>query len=535
MKVGTVLVATDTNPLYCDFIPLFVKAWKTLIPEADVCIVMIANEIPERFRQYSEHIKLFPPIEGIHTAFQAQCIRLLYPRLISRDEGVLITDMDMLPMRRSYYTDPIANISGDTFVVYRDVCLPGEISMCYNIAHPAVWRGVFGEEDAVDILRRWYAPTNYDGQHGGVGWGTDQVILVKMFNEWNGPKVVLNDTITRFGRLDRIHPWVFADKNALKARIQKGEYADYHCMRPYSENKEINDFVVNCLPGGTNVFSFCLYGPETPKYYFGLMENIRLINEHFPDWKIFVYLGNDVPESFISKLRTNPSVILRHTGVDGHKNSIYRFFAIDEPSVTTMMVRDADSRVHWKDRWAIRNFIESSSGVHIIRDHIEHTIQILAGLWGIKKSALSFSIQDAYKEWTPIFAGSGDKNDPNGFGIDQNFLKMVLYPRLASSVLVHYSNNRLMIGEVGIEFPFEWKNDVYCGRVELEYMDKYYPDNPHKKRPGLNLPKGSVRLSAAAPSPAPAPAQPVPAVKEIPLTIREPPKTPLFLNFLNRK
>ena len=533
MKVGTVLVATDTNPLYCDFIPNFVKAWNTLLPEADICIVMIANEIPEQFKQYSKYIKLFTPIEGIHTAFQAQCIRLLYPRLITRDEGVLITDMDMLPMRRSYYTDPVANIAEDTFVVYRDVCLPGEISMCYNIAHPSVWRGVFGEEDAVDILQRWYAPTNYDGRHGGVGWGTDQVILVKMFNEWNGPKVVLNDRITGFGRLDRIHPWVFSDRTALRNRIKRGEYADYHCMRPYNDYKEINDFVVDSLPKEMNAFSFCLYGPETPKYYFGLLENIRLINQHFPDWKIFVYLGNDVPESFEKRLRSNPTLVTRRTGVDGHLNSIYRFFAIDEPSVSTMMVRDADSRVHWKDRWAIRNFMDSSSGVHIIRDHIEHTIQILAGLWGVKKSAIPFSVQELYQTWTPRFAGSGNRDEPTGFGIDQNFLKLVLYPMISTEALVHYSNNRLMVGELGIEFPFEWKNDVYCGRVELEYLDKFYPDNPHVKRPGLQLPKVPVRLNLSSPTPPQVvtpPPQPIPDVR-----IREPSNTPLFLNFLNRK
>jgi hypothetical protein len=280
-----------------------------------------------------------------------------------------------------------------------------------------------------------------------------------------------------------------------------------------------------------NVFSFCLYGPETPKYYFGLLENILLINTYFPDWRIFVYLGNDVVESFINKLRANPTVVLRHTGVDGHKNSIYRFFAIDEPSVTTMMVRDADSRVHWKDRWAIRNFMDSKYGVHIIRDHVEHTSNILAGLWGAKKQAVSFSIREMYSNWTPTFAGSGSKGDPNGFGIDQNFLKLELYPKLQPNALVHYSNNRLMMGEVGVEFPFQWKNDVYCGRIELEYLDNHYPDTPYPKRGGLQLPRAAVRLNVSAPPPASQPAPPT----EVPILIRQPVNTPVFLNFLNRK
>jgi hypothetical protein len=247
MKVGTVLVATDTNPLYMDFIPIFIKAWKSLLPEADVCVVLVANEIPEQFKQYTDCIKLFPPIPGVHTAFQAQCIRLLYPREIARDEGVLITDMDMLPMNRRYYVDSIEAIPQDHFVVYRDVCLPSEISMCYNVAHPSVWRSMFGVDDISTILQGWYSGTGYDGIHGGTGWNTDQTILVTKFNNWTGPKTILNDTITQFSRLDRVLPWQFHDTTTLRNRIQSGQYADYHCLRPYHDYKEMNDFIVRCL------------------------------------------------------------------------------------------------------------------------------------------------------------------------------------------------------------------------------------------------------------------------------------------------
>lgn len=469
MKLGTILVATDTNPLYCDFIPNFVTAWKTLVPEADICIVMIADAIPDAFQAYSPYIQLFPPIPGMHTAFQAQCIRLLYPRQIARDEGVLITDMDMLPMRRAYYVDTVANCPEDAFVVYRDVCLPNEISMCYNIAHPATWRAVFGDEPTAEILSRWYAPTNYDGQHGGVGWSTDQVILVRKFNEWNGPKVVLNDSITSYSRLDRIHPWVFQNRAQLKEHIQAGSFSDYHCIRPYAQNKDINDYVVKCLlPAKLNVFSFCIYGPEQPKYHGDLLRNIDIITEHFPDWRIFIYVGADTTESYIRTLNSYPNVLLRFTNIVGHKNSVHRFFAIDEPNVNLMMVRDADSHVHWKDRWAINDFLASGKGVHMIRDHPWHTCRILAGLWGIRKGVLKESIRDIYERWTPVSAGSG--KDPHGFGIDQNFLTVCIYDRIADDSIVHYSHDICMFaGEHLVKFPFEWNKEFYCGRREFEY------------------------------------------------------------------
>ena len=64
---------------------------------------------------------------------------------------------------------------------------------------------------------------------------------------WNGPKVTLNDSITKYKRLDRIHPWIFDNLSKLKDDIANGRYSDYHCLRPYSQFKQINDFVVASL------------------------------------------------------------------------------------------------------------------------------------------------------------------------------------------------------------------------------------------------------------------------------------------------
>jgi hypothetical protein len=247
MKIGTVVTATDLNPMYSDFIPNFVKAWKAVLPEADVHIVLIADEIPESLKPWSTHLILSKPIDGMKTAFQAQCIRLLYPRQVARDEGVLITDMDMLPGNRRYYVEGAARGDRDSFVVYRDVCFPGEIAMCYNVAHPKTWTSMFGSEETDVILQRWYTGTGYDGNHGGVGWGTDQVMFKRIFDQWTGHKVVLNDGLTQFTRLDRIHPWNFVNRTQLRKTLLIGHFCDYHCLRPYSENKDINDFIVSCL------------------------------------------------------------------------------------------------------------------------------------------------------------------------------------------------------------------------------------------------------------------------------------------------
>ena len=243
MRMGTVLTATDLNPLYCDFIPIFIRAWTILFPEIDVVIILIAHSVPESLTEFSKHIRCHKPISGIHTAFQAQCVRLLYPQLIERNEGVLITDMDMLPMNRFYYEDAIKTISDDTFVCYRDVCLPAELPICYNIAIPSVWKAMFEGE----TLESWYEGTHYDGNHGGTGWSTDQLILIKKFNEYYGKKIILNDSVTKYNRLDRAYSSQFADMHELRRKISSGLYSDYHCLRPHSEHQDTNNFIVDSL------------------------------------------------------------------------------------------------------------------------------------------------------------------------------------------------------------------------------------------------------------------------------------------------
>jgi hypothetical protein len=114
-------------------------------------------------------------------------------------------------------------------------------------------------------------------------------------------------------------------------------------------------------------------------------------------------------------------------------------------------------------------------------------------------------------------------------GHDQNFLSDVIYPQVVSRMLVHYSNNRRKLGEFAVEFPFDWTNDVYCGRVELEYLE--YPEPPRKLRL-IRTPFSHVVLppstpTLVAPPPEPIPVQSTPTVKDT--------YVPPIVKFLHRK
>jgi hypothetical protein len=213
-----------------------------------------------------------------------------------------------------------------------------------------------------------------------------------------------------------------------------------------------------------NVFSFCLYGPPNPRYYTPLVENIKIAMEHFPEWKVWIHYAPDVDLNYLTLLASYSNVVLRPTHVTGSSNMILRFFTIDHPEVDLMIVRDADSLIHWKDRWAIQSFLPLLDFVaHTIRDHRDHGTEIMGGLWGIRKSA-GINLQEQYQLYI---------QDPKDRGVahDQNFLAVQVYPLIRSRMLVHYSNERIVEGENGVEFPFAWSDTVYCGKVE-------YPSEP---------------------------------------------------------
>jgi hypothetical protein len=217
------------------------------------------------------------------------------------------------------------------------------------------------------------------------------------------------------------------------------------------------------------VFSFCIYGPQDPKYYTGLLENIELARRHFPTWKVYVYAGADVPDAYIQMLNHCYNVVLRKTGLLGAANMIQRFFALDEPEVNVMFVRDADSRIHWKDRWAIRDFLERAQFVaHVIRDHKEHTARLMGGLWGLRKNS-GIHVQSEYAEF--------QKHEVDHFlAHDQNFLIDKIYPKVRTRLLVHKSMRApSFLDEHILVFPFRYSNNDYCGRVEETFQDKPAP------------------------------------------------------------
>ena len=262
MKLDCVFTAVNENKLYLDFIPIFIKTWNKLYPDVDVKIALIAKNIPENLMLHKNNIILFNPIENILTSFTSQFIRLLYPCILDYKNGVLITDVDILPMNSTYYTKNIVEFDNNKFIYYRDnVCFEyKQIAMCYNIATPKIWKDIFKVNsivDIVNIIKDTFIKNTIKEGHGNTGWSIDQITLYNKIMEWNKKTnnfIRLKEKQTQFKRLDR-NTFDIANVN-IRENITSGKYTDYHSYRPMSKYSKINWELFNLLPSAYSKLPF---------------------------------------------------------------------------------------------------------------------------------------------------------------------------------------------------------------------------------------------------------------------------------------
>ena len=253
MRLTHALLASDSNPRYLDFWPLARRAWSDVVGIEPV-LVLVAEpaQVPAALR-LDPLVHVFPPVPSIHTAFQAQCIRLLYPALLEAEGAVVVSDADMVPLSSRYFRRAVSRVDEEHFVAFRDAHLSsGEIPICYNAALPRTWGGIFGVKALENVrtrLAEWGAEVEYEGVRAGRGWLTDQRILYRSLVD-HGRRTrtvwILDDHYTGFRRLERD---VVQKRGGLdeaeRRRISHGVYADFHCAQPYSDFRSLNESAVD--------------------------------------------------------------------------------------------------------------------------------------------------------------------------------------------------------------------------------------------------------------------------------------------------
>ena len=178
------------------------------------------------------------------------------------------------------------------------------------------------------------------------------------------------------------------------------------------------------------VISFSLYG-DNPMYTIGCIKNAILKETLFPEWEMWVYYNNTVPEDILFKLKELNVNLIDTNEVNGFFGSLWRFRVMNHENVEFFISRDCDSRLSERDRVAVDEWIDSGKSFHILREHpIGHYWPMNAGMWGAKGNSI-LNIKDSIDSYllkNPMFY---DKS------IDQIYLRDVVYPIAAKDLFLH--------------------------------------------------------------------------------------------------
>lgn len=234
MLITRVLTAVNDNPTYTRYIPIFLKTWRKQYPKITPTIIFIGKKLPVKYEQYKDDIILFVPSPKMNTVLVSQVIRLFYPALLEKDDVVMISDIDMIPGRSSYFSS-LGEYPDDHFISLRDAYHGTSLAMCYVAAKSSVWGEVFNIhclQDIYDFFEK--SNIDHDTRHDGTGWYTDQLLLYKSVVEWDkvtGKFILLNDRILDFKRLDPPVIGIFR----LRADIQVEQFANQYNEREFSD------------------------------------------------------------------------------------------------------------------------------------------------------------------------------------------------------------------------------------------------------------------------------------------------------------
>ena len=244
MELKYAVVSSNSNPEYLDFWPYVARAWKRIGFEP----VLMYIDSSEPDGSLKEHGTVFylQSIPEWSIAQQAQCIRFWAARLL--DAPFIISDLDMLPIARSYYIDGAAQISDSGIISYSSDIIKyrwyktnPQYPMGYLAGDPLSFIEMLelNQPDHKHFLKKL--------MNMNLRSGTDQKFF---YNQAQVNKSVTIKHLERgwieekyaYKRLDKA-TWPTSDYNI-------SEYIDCHLPRPLSSNRSKCELLFNKLQHG---------------------------------------------------------------------------------------------------------------------------------------------------------------------------------------------------------------------------------------------------------------------------------------------
>jgi len=172
------------------------------------------------------------------------------------------------------------------------------------------------------------------------------------------------------------------------------------------------------------VISFSLFGTD-PTYTGGAIANAWLAREYFPGWTCRFYVGTTAMAA-AALTEAGAEVVDCSDRPQDWSALLWRYETLTDPSIEAHLFRDCDSRLTAREAAAAAEWEASGKDFYIIRDHPEHNMPMLAGMWGATAAGARLI--------APLLPAVAD-ND-NRF-VDQLWLRDHIYPVARDRALIH--------------------------------------------------------------------------------------------------
>lgn len=203
---------------------------------------------------------------------------------------------------------------------------------------------------------------------------------------------------------------------------------------------------------GKRIVSFSLYG-SNPLYLEGAVRNAQMVPRVYQGWIPRFYLSEEIGSELIGRLEGLGAEVRFGKRLGPFDGTFWRFLAASDPEVEVAVFRDTDSRPSEREYAAVCEWLESGKSLHLMRDHPEHRVLMMAGMWGCVGGAIP-DMRELISRW-----GLWGRK-----GVDQVFLREVVYPRFMEDLLVH-SDLYCYGQEECRPFPIERSKGEFVGAV----------------------------------------------------------------------
>ena len=240
----------------------------------------------------------------------------------------------------------------------------------------------------------------------------------------------------------------FCSKRAYYSHIKKMKNSGW------KKNGDVfyKPFIDNEIKSALNVIGYSLWGKEE-LYNIGIVENARSVKKYYPDFEMWVYHDDTCCDSTLEELRTFSHVKLFDKTDDkrfsGYERALWRYEPAFRSDVNIFLSRDADSRIFIREKFMVEEWLRTDRDVHIIRDHISHNAEFLAGMWGCRNRIFG-QFNESYLSW------KNEKHDS-----DQRWLSNIYWQIEQQHMCSHSSNHK----------------SAYTNKKLLEYKLLYPVDN----------------------------------------------------------